>query len=413
MVRTFERPIRWSHKRDRDKASCPAVEHTAFLANVLIYMGVLSVSRSAASFGVEGVRQRALVSPFLARRLQRTPSSGAVGKHIRLLYLLAGFPAGSISQGPHQQVCPVIAQAATMEAATANPLLEETYLPAFDKVKAEHVVPGMTALLEELNSELDNLEKSVEPTWSGLVDPIERITDKLSRAWGTISHLKAVKDSPALREAVETVQPERVKFSLRMSQSKPLYEAFKALKEGPEWGNLTEAQQRLVNSELRDFVLGGVALEGDAKERFNENQQELSQLSTKFTNNVMDAIKSYKKVVKKAIKKEKQEVDGLPPTALELASQSARSEGFNDSTPENGPWVFTLDIPSYQPALMHLKNRALREELYRMYSTRASSGAGDNTPIIERTLELRRQQAALLGFPQLCRHVHGQQDGNP
>lgn len=96
---------------------------------------------------------------------------------------------------------------------------------------------------------------------------------------------------------------------------------------------------------------GGVH-QGEAKDRFNEIQQELSQLSTNFTNNVMDSVKAYKKVVK-----DKQDVDGLPPTALEMASQAARSEGFNESTPEAGPWVFTLDIPSYQPVLTHAKNR--------------------------------------------------------
>jgi len=123
------------------------------------------------------------------------------------------------------------------------------------------VVPGISSLLTQLHKEIDELEANVEPTWSGLVEPLERIVDRIGRAWGTVSHLKAVKDTEALRKAVDEVQPERVKLSLRLSQSRPLYEAFKAIKEGPAWAELSEAQRRIVEGELRDFVLGGVALE--------------------------------------------------------------------------------------------------------------------------------------------------------
>ena len=111
-----------------------------------------------------------------------------------------------------------------------------------------------------------------------------------------MQHLKAVKDTDPLREAVDTVQPERVAFSLRLSQSRPLYDAFNALKTGPAWSSLSPAQRRLVDIELKDFRLGGVSLDGDKKERFNEIQQELSQLGTQFSNNVLDATKAFKKV---------------------------------------------------------------------------------------------------------------------
>lgn len=189
--------------------------------------------------------------------------------------------------------------------------LQDSVTPQFDKIQAEHVVPGIKALLAELNANLDELEKTVQPTWEGLVEPLERLSDKIERTWGAVSHLKvcepssagssilllpapfltqklgiispllcrtvqlhtisinvtrkhamqAVKDSEPLRTAVDEVQPERVKLSLRLSQSKPLYEAFKGIKEGKLWGQLSEAQQRIVDGELRDFVLGGVALE--------------------------------------------------------------------------------------------------------------------------------------------------------
>lgn len=147
--------------------------------------------------------------------------------------------------------------------------------------------------------------------------PLERVVDRISRAWGTVSHLKAVKDTKEFREAVEEVQPERVELSLRLSQSKLLYEAFRGLREGPQWASLSEAQRRIVEGEIRDFKLGGVALEGEEKERFNEIQKELSQLSTKFSNNVLDATKAFKKLVT-----DKADVEGLPASALSLASQA-------------------------------------------------------------------------------------------
>lgn len=162
------------------------------------------------------------------------------------------------------------------------------------------------------------------------------------------------------------MQPENVKLSLRLSQSQPLYKAFKALKESKEWDALSSAQRRIVDNELRDFVLGGVALEGEAKERFNQIQQDLAQLSTKFSNNVLDGTKAFKKLITS-----KEEVDGLPPTALALAAQQAKKEGHEAATAESGPWLFTLDFPSYHPVQSHCKNRTLREE---MYKVRGSEG---------------------------------------
>ncbi|KAL4854352.1 putative cytosolic oligopeptidase A [Chlorella vulgaris] len=302
----------------------------------------------------------------------------------------------------HSKSRQCVAMAAPSHAAAGatltNPLLTDSPFPAYADVKAEHVVPGISALLADLHAQLDALERSIseqsEPTWATVVEPLERIVDKISRAWGTVSHLKAVRDTPELRKAVEEVQPERVKFSLRLSQSKPLYDAFLALKEGPGWTQLSEAQQRLVECELRDFKLGGVGLEGPAKERYNEIQQKLSSLATSFSNNVLDGTKRFKRVVTS-----KEEVDGLPESALALAAQQAsKEEGLEGATPEDGPWLFTLDFPLYAPVMAHAKSRSLREEVYRASITRASAGDIDNTPIIEEVLALRQEKAKLLGF---------------
>lgn len=280
---------------------------------------------------------------------------------------------------------------------TSNPLLQATALPQYDAIKAEHVVPGIRTLLKQLNSEIDELEANVQPTWAGLVDPIERIVDRLGTVWGSISHLKAVKDTKELREAVEEVQPERVKLSLRLGQSRALYEGFRALKE-TQWESLSAAQCRIVDEQLRDFIHSGVALEAEDKKRFNEIEEELSKLSTKFSNNLLDATKAFKKLVT-----DKAEVDGLPQSALAMAAQQAgadRKDGDEATKPtaEEGPWLFTLDAPSFMPVQSHAKNRALREELYRAFLTRASEGDVDNTPIITQVLKLRKEKAALLGF---------------
>lgn len=287
----------------------------------------------------------------------------------------------------------IVHSAMTQSVDTANPLLVDSPFPKWDSVNAEHVVPAIRQLLDETNGAIDALEKNVEPTWVGLVEPLERIVDRLGRAWGTVSHLKAVKDTEALRKAVEEVQPEKVKVMLRLSQSKPIYEAFKAIKDGDLWNSLSVAQKRIVDGELRDFVLGGVALEGADKERFNEIQQELSKLSTEFSNNLLDATKAYKKLLT-----DKADVEGLPDSALALAAQQAKGEGHGEATPEDGPWLFTLDFPSFFPVMTHSANRSLREEMYRANITRASSGDLDNTPVIDKILSLRQEKAKILGF---------------
>ncbi|WP_019504192.1 M3 family metallopeptidase [Pleurocapsa sp. PCC 7319] len=276
---------------------------------------------------------------------------------------------------------------------TKNPLLIGKGLPPFNEIKAEQVVPAMTQLLKELEEEISKLEENVTPTWSGLVEPLTAIEERLGWSWGIVGHLMSVKNSPELREAYETVQPEIVKFYNQLSQSKPLYEAFKGIKEGADWSNLEPAQQRIVESSIRDFELSGVGLEGETREKFNQIQLELAELSTKFSNNVLDATKAFKLKLT-----DKKDVEGLPPSALGLMAQTAKAEGEEEATPENGPWVVTLDYPSYIPFMKYATNRELREKLYKAFLSRASSGELDNRANIDRILELRKEKANILGF---------------
>ena len=277
--------------------------------------------------------------------------------------------------------------------ATKNPLLIGKGLPPFKEIKAEHVVPAMTQILKELDEEISKLEKNVTPTWSGLVEPLTELEERLGWSWGIVGHLMSVRNSPELREAYETMQPEIVKFYNKLSQSKPLYEAFKGIKEGTEWDKLEPAQRRIVESSIRDFELSGVSLSGETRERFNQIQLELAELSTKFSNNVLDATKAFKLKLT-----DKKDVDGLPPSALGLMTQTAKAEGNDEATAEQGPWVVTLDYPSYIPFMKYATNRELREKLYKTFVSRASDGELDNRGNIDRILELRKEKANILGF---------------
>ncbi|AFY77623.1 Zn-dependent oligopeptidase [Pleurocapsa sp. PCC 7327] len=281
----------------------------------------------------------------------------------------------------------------TNATAIDNPLLIGKGLPPFDKIQPGHIVPAMTQLLADLETELANLEANVTPTWSSLVEPLTKIEERLTWSWGIVGHLMGVKNSPELRQAYEIVQPQVVQFINKLSQSKPLYEAFKALRDGQEWNALESAQKRIVEAAIRDAELSGVGLEAEKRERFNQIQLELAELSTKFSNNVLDATKAFKLKLT-----DKQDVDGLPASLLSLAAQTARVEGEENATPEEGSWVITLDYPSYLPFMKYSTNRELREKLYKAFISRASSGELNNNPLIDRILRLRQEKAALLGY---------------
>ncbi|KAK6125379.1 hypothetical protein DH2020_040875 [Rehmannia glutinosa] len=265
----------------------------------------------------------------------------------------------------------------------SNPLLKDFYFPPFDSIEAKHVRPG--------ECDLEELERTVEPTWPKLVEPLERIVDRLAVVWGAVSHLKAVKDNADLRSAIE--EPEKVAFELKLGQSKPIYNAFKAIRESPNWEALSDARKRIVEAQIKEAVLNGVALEDDKREEFNKIEQELAKLSQKFGENVLDSTKKFEKLIT-----DKKDIEGLPDTALGLAAQTAVSKGHENATAENGPWVITLDAPSFMAVMQHCKNRTLREEVYRAYIGRASSGDLDNTAIIDQILKLRLEKAKLLGY---------------
>lgn len=291
-----------------------------------------------------------------------------------------------------------------------NPLLVADGLPRFDRIQAEHIVPAVQQTLAQAEQRLTEIEQSLakldRPSWDDIFVPLEELDRPFDFAWKPVGHLFGVLNSPELRTAYETVLPEVVRFGLRASQSRPIYEAVKRLKD-QAGGTLTPTRQRIVDQKLLSAKLSGIALEGEQRERFNAIAEELSQLSTDFSNHVLDATKAFELILTKP-----EEVAGLPPSLLQLAAQSYQQKHVaTGSSPvveasatgeppvaTAGPWRISLDGPIVTPFLQHSRRRDLRETVYRAFISRASTGEWDNSASISKILKLRREKAELLGF---------------
>lgn len=271
-----------------------------------------------------------------------------------------------------------------------NPLLYFAGLPKFDQIQATHVTPAIDHLLGAGRKLLESLATSAEaPTWDNFARPLEDMEEQISRAWSQVGHMNAVVNSPELREAYNDNLPKQTAFYADLSQNERLYAKFRTLRASREYENLNTAQRKIIENELRDFRLGGAELAEDKKARFKQIQEELSKLSAKFEENIMDATNAYSHIVKNA-----DALKGIPEDLLQAAQEAAieeRKEG----------WKFTLHAPSYMPVLQYAENRGLRETLYRAYATRASEFGNadwDNTSLISEILKLRLEAARLLGY---------------
>jgi oligopeptidase A len=274
-----------------------------------------------------------------------------------------------------------------------NPLHLHGALPRFDLLESRHVEPGIRTLLSELSTELDELEAGLAPTWSGLIEPLEAISERLGYAWGLVGHLLGVRNSDSIREAHAAVQPEVVAFGLRLGQSQPIFEGLEALRAGATFSSLEPSQQRIIETLLREAEHAGVGLGPEERARFNEIQAEMAELGTHFSNHVLDATQAYSMLIEDAA-----DMAGVPDSLKQLTAQNARENGHPEASAAQGPWRLTLDAPVLIPFLEHGENRGRRELLYRAYVTRASTGNLDNTPIIDEILALRHEMAVLLGF---------------
>jgi oligopeptidase A len=283
--------------------------------------------------------------------------------------------------------------AAVSDLAIQNPILDRSGPPRFDEISAEHVAPAIRETVARVEEAFRNLESSATASWSGLIEPLERINEELDLPWHLVGHLMAVRNRPALRDAYQEMQPEVVRLSLMMGQSRPIYDRLVKMRDGEVWDTLDQGQRRVIELLIRAADHVGVGLDGEKRTRFNEIQSELATLSTNFSNNLLDATRGFSMTLTTA-----DEMSGTPQNLRELAAQAAAAEGAENATPEKGPWRITLDYPIFIPFLENADRADLREKLYRALISRASDGELDNTDIISRILKLRREAAGIVGF---------------
>ncbi len=271
-----------------------------------------------------------------------------------------------------------------------NPLLDFAGLPRFDVLCPSHVQPAIHALLDDCRALVVRLTATdVAATWADFAAPLADGLEHLARAWGTVSHLHAVNDLPAWREVYNQVLPEVARFYAELGQNLDLFAKYKAIAEATDYDQLSPAQRRVVAHEIRDFRLSGAELPDALKPHYQSIVEELAQLSAKFSENLLDATNGFTERVV-----DETEVAGLPAEVKEAARAAAERDGLSG-------WKLTLHMPSYLPVMQYADSRRLRATLYRAYATRAAEfGATelDNTPLIRRILELRQEQAQLLGY---------------
>ncbi len=272
----------------------------------------------------------------------------------------------------------------------ANPLLDFSGLPRFDRIEPAHVRPAIDALLTESRALVARLTTGTVPaTWKDFVAPLNDGIERLARAWGIVGHLHSVNDTPHWREAYNALLPEVSRFYAELGQNLALFAQYKALRDSADYASLSAAQRRIIDNELRDFRLSGAELPEAQKPRFQAIQEEQAALSAKFSENLLDATNAFAEYVN-----DESELAGLPNDVIQAAREAAEKEGKNG-------WKFTLHMPSYLPVMQYADSRRLRAALYRAYVTRASEfgpPALNNAPLMRRLLELRQEEAHMLGY---------------
>jgi oligopeptidase A len=278
---------------------------------------------------------------------------------------------------------------------TSNPLLDFSGLTRFDLIRPEHVTPAIEQLIAHASEVVKQLEAPIDNvSWDNFVVPLEEATERLGRAWGVVNHLNHVVDTPELRATYNENQPKVTEFWTILGQNEALFDKYKALRASPEFVNLTPARKRIVENALRDFRLGGAELPPEKKERFAEIQEQHAAISTRFSENVLDATNDFKLVVETEA-----ELAGIPDDVKQAARAAAEKDG-------KAGWQFSLHFPSYFPVLQFADNRALREKIYRANATKASEMGAvfselekwDNTGNIAQLLKLRDEEAKLLDY---------------
>ncbi|MGQ0503129.1 MAG: M3 family metallopeptidase [Panacagrimonas sp.] len=276
-----------------------------------------------------------------------------------------------------------------------NPLLQArplNALPDFSAMRPEHAGPAIDTILADSRAQLAQLLTTLaEPSWDRLIEPLEKLGERLAGAWGPVSHLFGVTATAEWRAAYTANLPKVTEYSLELSQSEPLFQAYKALSEAPDFGRLPETRQKVIRDALRDFRLSGIGLPTEQKARFKQISMRLSEIQSKFEENLMDAIQAWSLNITDGAR-----LKGMSETALEQAAAKARAKQMDR-------WLLTLDFPSFDAVITFADDRELRREIYTAYATRASdqgpqAGQFDNSALMEEILQLRHEEAQLLGY---------------
>ncbi|MDQ6992895.1 MAG: M3 family metallopeptidase [Mariprofundus sp.] len=270
----------------------------------------------------------------------------------------------------------------------SNPLIQsiDSELPLFSQIKPEHVLPALDYVLSQAHQVVDQLTTIEQPSWQSLMLPLEGVDEMLGRVWGPVTHLNAVCDSDELRPIYQQGMAEMAAWHTELAQNEKLYAAIGQVRQHPDFDQLSHQRQQVIEHALRDFRLSGAELEGDDRARFKTIMMRLSELSNAFSQHVLDATQAFELHLSN-----EEDIAGLPASIVEAAAQRAQQAGKSG-------YLITLDAPSYIPFMQHAQSSALREQLYRAFVTRASSGALDNGPLIIETLSLKQEAATLLGF---------------
>ena len=284
-------------------------------------------------------------------------------------------------------------------APATNPLTIGRGLPPFDRLTAATIDAGIPMVLKTLQANLAAHESRLGTLeacdWDTVMLPLQRMGEQLRWSWGVVGHLMGVCNNSSLRDVHARHQPAVVDFTNHLAQSRPIHSALLALKQRHADGtlNLDATQQRILEAEIQHMNLRGVGLEGTSREAFNATTTRLAELSTRFGNQLLDATKSWELLLEHV-----EQVAELPPSLREHMAAAAREAGHGAATANDGPWQLGLDMPRYQPFMRYSSQRDLREQAYRAFVSRASSGEWNNGPLVRDILRLRQQQAEQLGF---------------
>ena len=271
-----------------------------------------------------------------------------------------------------------------------NPLLERKLLPLFSQIKPEHISPAIDIIIEENRKKIIYIENiSEELSWENFVEPLQQCDEKLSRAWSQVGHLNAVVNTQDLRDEYNKNLLKITNFYSEISQNEIIYKKFKALKNSSIYKSFNDAKKKVIDDELLGFELGGVDLPAEKKEEFTRIKEELSSLTSKFEENLLDATNKFQLHITDPIK-----ISGLPDDIISMVKNNAEQKKLDG-------WLFSLDFPCYIPTLQYADDRELRKEMYHAYATKASELDDpllDNSQNINNILTLKSRLANMLNY---------------